>query len=358
MKFKDLLSKIFGKQQTKMLPVSSNISISTQMDLMNIYEYLKMEKYQKDFKVFIHEIQGKDKKKLISKIENEMGGRINWSHDGTSIVEGTISNKNFVSVRKKNVPLNKIGQTILMENGYFDVAVNKNQKDNCLSELQYKEFRKEKNIIKSEEYDYSNDLYKLQIRINDTTLYEAVEHPIIEDVNRIIKYSQISDNEAINDIYCESTGLPVIKGNNLSILDGEPYIVHIEAKRTNRNLKINYSQSITKIYRSKKECIVGYKPLLIMHEIIDNTQENVEVYRLLSDGTYIDNKTFKVDTGMECSYEKVSIENIENRIKNIPFSLSKDTINILKKGYELPEFIKTIFMNGIEQMRNYNIEEM
>lgn len=359
MGIKELFNKIFKKEKQKMFPVYSDFIAAYDINLEQIQEFLKSEKYKKMPNVSIYELKKSEKKKLLKKLEENMGGRSNWTHDDYSLVEGSISGEDFISVRKKNVGLNRTGQIIITENEYIDISVKKAQSYNTFLELKYKEYSKNDEFRKTEEFDELNDLYYLKVQNNDLTFSESASYAEKDEIYRIEKYAQPSEDKITCEMYSKLTGLPVIDKNNsiLDIFKSNPYVVNIQVKKQNKNLKINYTQSITKAFKSKKECLVGYKPTIILHEIYDGDNKNINTYRLLEDGSYIDNKTFKINDGMEYIFKKVFIDDIENSIKYLPFSLSKDAKKVIKNGLEIQEYIKKIFESGINQINNINIEK-
>lgn len=341
-------------------PVYSDSTAFYNINLEPIQEFLKSEKYKKTLNVSVYELKKSIKKKLLKKLENNIGGRSNWTHDNFSIVEGSISGEEFISVRKKDVALNRVGQTIVTENGYIDISVKKEQEYNKFIGLQYKEYSENNGFYKTEEFDELNDLYYLKVQNSDLTFYESAAYAEEGEIAQIEKYSQPSNDKIINENYSRLTGLPIIDENDnsiLNILKSNPYIVHIQIKKQNKNLKINYTQSIIKVFKNKKECLVGYKPVIILSEIYDGKNENINVYRLLADGSYIDNKTFKINDGMEYVFQKVLIEDIEKNTKYLPFCLSKDAKIILKNGLKIQEHVRKIFENGIDKINNMKIGE-
>lgn len=359
MGIKEWFNKIFKKEQQKMFPVYSDSTALYNINLEPIQEFLKSEKYKKTLNVSIYELKKSKKKKMLKKLESNISGRSNWTHDNFSIVEGSISGEEFISVRKKDVALNRIGQTIITENGYIDISVKKEQEYNTFTELKYKEYSENRGFYKTQEFDELNNLYYLKIQNNDLTFYESASYAEECEIAQIEKYAQPSKDKITNENYSKLTGLPIIDENDnniLNIFKSNPYIVHIQVKKQNKNLKINYTQSITKVFKSKKECLVGYKPAIILSEIYDGENENISTYRLLEDGSYIDNKTFKINDGMEYVFQKVLIEDIEKNTKCLPFTLSKDAKMILKDGLKIQEYVREIFERGIDQINNIKME--
>jgi len=150
------------------------------------------------------------------------------------------------------------------------------------------------------------------------------------------------------------TNLPYIANDaNCCIqetLKANPYISNIQIIKNNKNDEELYKKELIKIYKSKKECIVGYKPEIILYRELNKNEENVFVYRLLAEGLYSDNSSFKSNFEGKYTIKKVSVDEIKQKIQEIPFSISNESKNILRNGLELKSYIKTIYEKGLTKI--------
>lgn len=74
------------------------------------------------------------------------------------------------------------------------------------------------------------------------------------------------------------------------------------------------------------------------------------MFRLLPEGLYVDNNSFKSNFEGKYTIKKIDLESIEKIVTCIPFGLSTETKSILRNGLQIPNHIKTIYNTGIEKI--------
>ncbi|MBP3708418.1 MAG: hypothetical protein J6J36_07495 [Clostridia bacterium] len=343
---KHFFDRMFNKNEIKMLPAGEQSS-SIDIDISSVIRYMDNLKYKQSYSYAIENVNKSVKRKLIARMDSEMKGNPNWLHDDT-ILEGTISIYNFLAFKKRNVASNRRGVLIYSENGYFDITENKTEEKDSIIGLQYKSYEKDKQAIRVIDYDELLGSYKIQVKISGITYIESAEYAQKESLEYLERYAQPSYEGFNSQKYAEDTGLKIILNNKKfnirsSIRGANPYLVEIELKNQNKNTKSTSKKIITKVYRSKKECVVGYKPIMIFSEEFGGGIQTYNMYRLLEDKTYIDNQTYKLDSDNKSFFEKISLDEVRKRIGETTFSLSENTKKCLKEGLELPNHIKMIF---------------
>lgn len=356
--------KILKKESQKLLtaPSETEENEDETINLNAIYKYLKQDKYTRNLAVSTGKIKQSVKKSLINKIDSQVKGIINTTHDAVPLVEGRISEEYFISVRRKNVPLNKVGQTIISESGYVDISTRKKSKENKYLNLSYKEYRKTPYFEELFEIDVEDERYSKTIKNGNVTYLEQALYASEEDVAFIEDNAQPSDDKRTIDEYERITKLKYIsrdEQNNIwNALKVNPYFVRIEAKKYDKNGNIVARKAINKIFKSKKECIVGYRPEMVFLEETNGSNEKYRMYRLLPEGLYADNSSFKQNFEGKYAIKKVSLEEIESLVKEIPFSLSEENKKLLRNGYDVPNHIKKIYEVGLMQIHALGLDRM
>lgn len=347
--------KIFHKKEQRLLTPASTNSIGKnddKIDLSQIFEYIENEKYVKDVVVSFVELEPKIRKKLIKKIEMQEKGNINFTHEESPLVEGFFSQEPFISMRRKNVKMNKIGQTIVTENLYIDVSASKNTN---YGDLQYKEYTKKDDVEDIWQFSQVEDSYYRKIKKNGNIFIESASYGDEQKIEIMERLAQPSDNENIIKKYTEITGLSYIasEGKNqiANIIKAKPYIVNIKAIQEGKSGEIIRECEIIKIFKSKKECVVGYKPeMILLRRSGKNEQGEDRMFRLLKEGLYADNKSFKSNFEDKYIINKIELDTIKKMVKPIPFSLSSEAKKILYNGVRIKKNIKIVYEKGIEKM--------
>lgn len=348
--------KIFHRRSQKLLMPAEEYEDDekSKINLDGIYSYLENEKYTKAYKVFFVDIGQKNKKKLMKKLEDVEKGAIINSHDSYPLIEGRISEEYFISVRRKNVKLNKVGQTIITDNLYIDISTRKNYNENHYADIVYKEIKRKNTTEDIFIYDSEIEAYYRKIKNNDITFIESASYDNKEKLFEVERMAQPSTNVEEIKEYMKITNLPYIANDaNCCIqetLKANPYISNIQIIKNNKNDEELYKKELIKIYKSKKECIVGYKPEIILYRELNKNEENVFVYRLLAEGLYSDNSSFKSNFEGKYTIKKVSVDEIKQKIQEIPFSISNESKNILRNGLKLKSYIKTIYEKGLTKI--------
>ncbi|MBQ3407903.1 MAG: hypothetical protein IJH12_01710 [Clostridia bacterium] len=357
--------KILKKESQKLLmaPIDTEETEENVINLISINNFIKQDKYGRNLYVSFGRIRPAIKKKLLNNIEIQLKGILNTTHDDTSLLEGQISGENFISVRRKNVPLNKVGQSILMDSGYIDISTRKKAKENKYSNLAYKEYKKNDQSEELFEYNQEDESYSRKIKIGNVTYFESACYVTENEIGFLEDNAQPDDEKRALEEYERITKLTYIsrdeKHNISNGIRANPFLVKIEAFRQDKNGNIVVRKSINTIYKSKKECIVGYRPKMIFIESAGRDKENNKMYRLTQDeGLYVDNSTFKQNFEGKYSIKKVSLGEIEQTVKEIPFSISQETKNILRNGYDVPIHIKKIYETGLAQIHSLGLDRI
>lgn len=346
--------KILKKDTQKLLmaPAENQDFNIKEIDLSQIQNYLKKDKYTRSLNVTIVRLKPVTRKILLQKIQQQQSKIPNISNEEQPIVEGLISGESFIDMQNKSVPDNKVGQTIYTESGRYEIVTRKKVKDNLYSNLKYKEYQKRENFEEIYEFDEDNAKYYRKIKIGNVTFSELATYATKVQTADIENNAQPTDDPRAIQEYTRLTKLKYISSrdnNGISnALKINPYLVVIDAYVTNKAGEIVRRKTIQKIFKSKKECIVGYRPEMVMLEGF-NENEKIQMFRLLQEGTYIDNNTFKQNFEGRYTFKEVSLEDIEN-ITEMQFSLSEDTKNILRNGLKIQEHIQAIYEAGLEQI--------
>lgn len=346
--------KILKKDTPKLLMAaeeSQDFNIK-EIDLSEIQNYIKNEKYTKNLNVSIVKLKPITRKTLLQNIQSRHANILNLNNEEMTLVEGLISGESFIDIMNGNVPDNKTGQAIYTETGNFEVITRKKVKDNIYANLKYKEFQKKENFEEQFEFDEDNAKYYRKITMSNVTFSERATYATREQTAYMENNAQPTDDPRAIQEYTRLTQLKYIsnKDNNglSNVLKINPYLVVIEAFVKNKAGEVVRRQAIHKIFKSKKECIVGYRPEMIMLEGFDEEQ-HLQMYRLLPEGVYIDNNTFKQNFEGKYTFKKVALEDIE-KATEMQFSLSQDTKDILRNGLKLPDHIRIIYEAGLEQI--------
>lgn len=352
--------KILKKDTQKLLmaPAETQDLNIEEIDLSKIQNYIKQDKYTKSLNVTFVKLKPVTKKVLLQRIQDQHINLLNIASEEQPLTEGLMSGESFIDMQNNNVPDNKVGQIIYTESGRYEIITRKKIKENSIySNLKYKEFQKRENFEELYEFDEDNAKYYRRIKIENVAFSEFATYATKEQAAYIEDNAQPSDDPRAVQEYTKLTKLKYISNRDnksiSTVLKINPYLVEIEACITNKAGDIVKKKAIHKIFKSKKECIVGYRPEMIMLEGFDSNQK-IQMFRLLSDGSYIDNNSFKQNFEGKYTFRKVSLEEIEN-ITEMQFSLTQDTKNILRNGMDIPAHIKKIYEIGLEQIKANNL---
>lgn len=364
-KIKQFIDTHILKKQSPKLLMAPTIDMDDdndeEIDLTDIYAYIKQDKYKKKLSVSLAKLKPSSRKNLMNKIDTKVKGIINKTHDNMPLIEGRISAEDFISVRRKNVPINKVGQTIITESGYVDISTRKKSKENTYANLYYKEYNKGFVYEDLFEIDVKNERYSRTIKNSSIGYSEAAFYASEEDVQLIEDLAQpVGDQRAIEE-YLKLTDLIYISQeeqyNIWNALKISPYIVNTEVIKYNKNGNKAFRKAVSIVYKSKKECIVGYRPVMILiEESKDNMNKN-HMYRLLNNGQYADNNSFRQNFEGKYSIKKIELADIQSKVKEIPLSLSPENKNIIRNGYDIPEHFKRIYEIGLMQIHNLGLDK-
>lgn len=353
---KFLDEKIFHKKSQKLLMSGEFNKEKNKLNLNEIFDYMENEKYTKDFAVTFIGIAPKIRRKLMQKLENNERGSIINTHDSFPIVEGVFAKEHFISVRRKNVKINKIGQTIVTENSYIDISTRKSYtNENVYNNLSYKEYKKSENFEEKFEFDEEEESYYREIKKGDIIYRESAAYDNEEKIQEIECSAQpIHDSNTISE-YLKITGLSYIANNGHNhisdILKADPYVVDIQAYKGENSENLVSKIELIKIFKSKKECIVGYRPEIIFIKKFSKEKYDEQMYRLLPNGEYIDNSSFKLNFEGKYTIKHVKLDEVEKNVETIPFGLSSKTKSILRNSLKIKNYIKVIYNKGLEKIQ-------
>ena len=345
--------------EIRMLPASVEVVNDGKVDFTRMFEYLKNRKYNKELSVSFFQIKPSIRKSYIQRIVTDLGGEIGRTHDSNILLEGTISNDYFIVVQKINLAMNRLGMSMIKNNSYIDITTKIINEDNNFLDLQYKEYVKNVDGEELYKFDAENESYYKRIKKYGIIFREYASYGDEQELNDIEKLAQPTDNGKIIEEYNKLTGLAYISGEGMhtisNALKANPYIVTIEAFEESKNGEVIHRMAISKIFKSKKECIVGYRPEMILLEGIGQNKIGPSIYRLLPEGIYVDNTSFKKNFEGKYSYKTISLEDIQDMVNDIPFSLTQETKNILRNGLKMPSYLQSIYNKGVDKIKNIEL---
>ena len=76
-----------------------------------------------------------------------------------------------------------------------------------------------------------------------------------------------------------------------------------------------------------------------------------QMYRLLPNGEYVDNSSFKLNFEGKYTVKHVKLDEIEKNVETIPFGLSSKTKSILRNSLKIKNYIKVIYNKGLEKIQ-------
>lgn len=343
------------KNKQRLLTSGDDKESSIGLDYGKILEYVNSPQYTKDLHVSFFPISLKYRKKLIKNIELIENEDISSSYDTVPLYEGMISGRPFISLKRKSNRLNRIRQTIITEGLYIDISTKRNNKNEKYIDLQYKRIKNKDNIKDVYIIDAEEESYFRKVKKDGLIFIESASYSNEDKIIEVELLAQPSEIQNEVKEYNKITGLPYIANLNKcrisDIIKAEPFLVNICIMRDDGNINTKNRLEIIKVFKSKKECIVGYRPELILLKGFDKINNDVSVYRLLKDGKYVDNKSFKVNFEGKYYVKKVDIKDIEHLIGDVPFSISDEAKSILRNGLEIEEYIRTIYDSGVDKIK-------
>lgn len=364
-KIREVIKNIFSSNNNQKLliaPIDMDDDNDEVIDLGNIYQYLRQDKYQKELSVKLEKLKPTKRKQFMNRIDSQIKGIINTTHDNFPLIEGSVSGQDYISVRRKNVQLNKVGQTIILDNGFVDISTRKKSNENKYANLYYKRYIKGDVFEDILEYDNKNEAYNRKINGLGITYSKSISYASEDDIAYIESQAQPDGEERAVKEYLRLTNLEYVsaeeKYNIWNALKFSPYVVKIEVKKYDKNDNILHRKAVSIVYKSKKECIVGYRPTMIYLEDNYDDNEKTRMYRLLDDGLYANNSTFKLNFDGKYVIKKISLDEIQQKVKEIPLAISSDDKNILRNGYNIPNYIKQIYEIGLIQIHNLGLDRV
>ncbi len=351
-----------NNQKLLVAPIDIDDEDDEEIDLTNIYKYLHQDKYQKELSVKIEKLKQSKRKQFMNRIDSQIKGIINTTHDNFPLIEGSVSGQDYISVRRKNVQLNKVGQTIILDNGYVDISTRKKSNENIYANLYYKRYIKGEPFEDLLEYDSKNETYSRIINGLGINYSKSVSYASEDDIAYIENEAQPSNDERAIKEYLRLTNLEYVssdeESNIWNALKFSPYLVKIEVKKIDKNNTIVHRKAVSIVYKSKKECIVGYRPTMIYLEDSTSNGEKTRMYRLLENGTYANNNSFKLNFDGKYVIKTITLDEIQKKVREIPLTISTNDKNILRNGYEIPNYIKQIYEIGLSQIHNMGLDRV
>ena len=360
----DLRSK---KEPQKLLMAPSDDVTDFKINLTPIKSFMEQDKYAKNLHLLLIAIKPSERKKLIKSINEQIEKGNVPSYDAI-LVEGLMSGKSFISVRQNNITPKKWGQIILTENSYIVMSTRRITKDdNLFSELYYKERSVDGSFEVENEYSEDAESYSIDVRNGDTVFFEHASYANRENSEEVETLAQPSNDPTELKEYAKLTSLPFVSTDNMhslaTALKTNPYIVKVEASKRNKNNEVVSKKSLTKVFKSKKECIVGYRPEVLLldgfSDMLDNSSSSTQMFRLLPSGVYVDNNSFKKNFEGKYSINKVSLDDIEKIVNDeIPFGLSNEAKSSLRNGIQIPDHVKRIYIEGIQRIKALGLDRI
>ena len=351
-----------NNQKLLVAPIDIDDEDDEEIDLTNIYKYLHQDKYQKELSVKIEKLKQSKRKQFMNRIDSQIKGIINTTHDNFPLIEGSVSGQDYISVRRKNVQLNKVGQTIILDNGYVDISTRKKSNENIYANLYYKRYIKGEPFEDLLEYDSKNETYSRIINGLGINYSKSVSYASEDDIAYIENEAQPSNDERAIKEYLRLTNLEYVssdeESNIWNAVKFRPYLVKIEVKKIDKNNTIVHRKAVSIVYKSKKECIVGYRPTMIYLEDSTSNGEKTRMYRLLENGTYANNNSFKLNFDGKYVIKTITLDEIQKKVREIPLTISTNDKNILRNGYEIPNYIKQIYEIGLSQIHNMGLDRV
>ena len=126
--------------------------------------------------------------------------------------------------------------------------------------------------------------------------------------------------------------------------------MHIELTYKSKDVNSNSNRKVIKVFKSKKECLVGYRPEMILIEESNGEDKSKLVYRLLKDGKYVDNSSFKKNFEGKYSIKNTDLEEIQGQIDEMLFDIPAEAKKVIRNGPKIPEYVRHIYESGIEKI--------
>lgn len=307
--------------------------------------------------------------KLVKTIEN-IGGKLDWTHNSEPTISGKLNGKSFASIKRKNVGDAYVGQTICVENGYYDIRTSKSNPKNG----NYKERLTHEDgtttsfftSLDSNNYSVRNVISKNGISLTEIAEMAAVHgqgyefekfaqpsNELLEEYSKVTGLPIIMDSHKIygNDGFKARTGLDM-KDLTMTMreLDASvtfPYIISIEASKQTESEQQPKKKAIKYAYTSPEAYKNGEKPYMIYMDGIDGRTGFSGMFRLQGDA-YVDNSTFRRENGAY-TYDTINYEQIMELAGKMPTQLSQKSKATITGKFKMPAEIEQIYNNAISK---------
>lgn len=291
----------------------------------------------------------------LAKTIGKIGGKLGWTHNSEPTISGKLNGKSFISIKRKNVGDESVGQTICTENGYYDIRTSKSNPE----QGSYDEH------LTLEDGTYT--IFSTSLGSNNSRVYSAMSKNGISlkenaymatmhgDDYEFENFAQPSDE--LLEEYSQATGLPIIMdshkkyGDNMKNLtmtmreqDSNvtfPYIVSIEASKQMDDEHQTKKKAIKYAYTSPEAYKNGEKPYMIYMDGIDGRTGFSGMFRLQGD-SYIDNSTFRRENG-EYTFDTISYDQIMELAGKMPTQLSERVNSAVMGKFRMPSELQQIY---------------
>ena len=309
-------------------------------------ENLSQEQSETYIKPKYENISEKDKKSILDRLDI-FSSQIDNNYEYDETVSGYIADKAFESFVSDN---EYVKSTVIVTDDKL-VQIDINKEDNDIGK--YKEIKQKDEETKVTFYsdmqasEIITTMEKGNIKLTNT----AKEILYSDDMPEFYTYSIPKDID--KNTYVTVTGLEE-EEDLYRLLEGS-FAISTEAEKNVDGITKN--KTVKYLYTSKQAYINKEKPYMIYVENVDNRQKNAGMFRLLEDGTYIDNNTFTTDGNMY-DYETLSLEEINNLIdkENIQIELTSKMDKTIKEGFSIPKEYADIIETARKEESNKEIQ--
>ncbi len=374
-KIKEFINKITSKktlklEEGKVVAPKEKVDFEKENFYKPFRQILQVTEEEKVHNPVSFEPISNDKvEELYGQIE-EKGGRVGWTHSEVPVVSGKLDDKNFICLKRPGAFKEKIGETICLENGYYDITTLKDD----INKGSYEERLTAEDGTTTY---FSAGLGKDNERVRQVISKDGIS--LSEVAESAVMYGQAYDFEHFaqpsNDLleeYAKATGLPVILAGDVSNdlkkkpdipIDGLintmrkmdekvvfPYIVTIEAMKEAKDDEPARRKTIKYLYSSLEEYKSNKLPKMVYVDGVDGRTGNSGMFRLLEDkggDIYIDNSTFRKENG-KYVYDTKALAQIMELTGAMYPKLSKRAKSAIMEGTKLPPEIAEIYSKALK----------
>ena len=302
---------------------------------------------------------------LVEKGMRILGASIGHTHSSEPSSTGTMNGQEYVSLKRLNVTKDMNGQTIITNDGVYDISTPKDGRagGNYTERLTLEDGSK---TYFSSQLN-GNRVYSSRSKDGITFTESAGSATMAGDAKAFEEYAQPSRDEEIVEEYARVTGLPKVQSGSYetslnSIVRNEdpkntyPYVVKLEATKEDSAGRRIQSKSVQYVYSSAEQYKSGEQPSMIYIEGLDGRSEETGMFRRLPDGSYIDNSTFREENG-EYTYDTMTYDEITELTGKFPAELSKKAELAAKGEFRIPAEVKKVYDEAVKGPQNKENKE-